>query len=148
MASEKVIDVFFARRIFVDVGDIYAGTVDISNIISSLGVKEIENLYETDGPNKRTSYVAELIKPLDRNSRLKITFDAKGDDTLNTLTLDVAAEFQMRLIEVQGIVLLTFHEYYRRHVAPFLRKLAQQELISVWNFIEYQIKLRFKYSYA
>ncbi len=148
MPVEKIIERFFSRRLFIETSDVYTATTDIAHVISQLGVKELENLYETDGPSRRTSYVAEMVKHLDRNSRLKITFDAKGDSTLNTLTLDVAAEFQIRRIEEAGIMLKTFHEYYLAHVSPFLRKLAQQELIAVWNMLEYQIRLRFKYSYA
>lgn len=148
MVVEKVAERFFTRRMFIQVSDIYTATMDIANIISQMGAKEIENLYETDGPRKRTSYVAELIKLLDKNARLKIIFDAKGDSTLNTLTLDVTAEFQTRAIETTGIMTKTFHEYYMARVAPFLRRLAEQELIAVWNTLEYQIKLRFKYSYA
>ena len=148
MVVEKIVERFFSRRLFIQVSDIYTGTSDIANVVSQLGAKESENLYETDGPRKRTSYVAELIKHLDRNSRLKILFDAKGDSTLNTLTLDVIAEFQVRNAETAGVMLKTFNEYYMARVAPFLRKIAEQDLIALWNSLEYQIKLRFKYSYA
>lgn len=148
MVVEKIIDRFFSRRLFIQVSDVYTGTSDIANIIAILGAKEIENLYETDGPRRRTSYVSELVKPLDRNSRLKLIFDAKGDDMFNTLTLDITAEFQTRNIETMGAVTQTFYEYYKAHVLPFMRKLAEQNLISIWSSLEYQIKLRFKYSYA
>jgi hypothetical protein len=148
MTVEKISETFFSRRLFIQVSDVYTGTSDIANVVSGLGAKEIENLYETDGPRKRASYVAELVKLLDRNSRLKILFDAKGDSTLNTLTLDIRAEFQTRSISTEGVMMRTFTEYYMTRVAPFLRKLAEQELIGIWNSLEYQIKLRFKYSYA
>lgn len=148
MLEEKIVDTFFSRRLFIQVDDIYTGTMDIANVISKAGAKEIENLYETDGPRKRTSYVAHLIKPMDKNSRLKIIFDAKGDSTMNTLTLDITAEFQTRNIETAGIITKTFHEYYAARVAPFMRQLAGQHFTSVMDYLEYQIKLRFKYSYA
>ena len=148
MPVTKIADRFFFRRLFIQVSDVYTGTTDVANIISRMGAKEMENLYETDGPGRRTSYVAELVKPMDRNSRLKIIFDAKGDSTLSTLTLDITGEFQTRTIDAEGIMLRTFHEYYMIHVAPFLRKLAEQDMSGVWSALEYQIKLRFKYSYA
>ncbi len=146
--AEKIDDAFFSRRIFIQVEDIYTGMTDVANMLSKLGAMEIQNLYETDGPHKRASYAAELVKTLDRNSRLRLVFSAKGESTFNTLTLDITAEFQTRMTEGTGIMTKTFHEYYMAHVSPFLRKLAEQELNSMWGAIEYQIRLRFKYSFA
>ncbi len=145
---ETIGDAFFSRRLFIQVGDIYTGTTDISNIVSKLGARELQNLYETDGPHKRATYVAELVKVMDRNSRLHVMFTAKGESSFNTLTLDITAEFQTRTSGMSGLLTKTFHEYYMAHVSPFLRKLAEQEMISIWAALEYQIKLRFNYSYA
>jgi len=149
MATEKIVDKFFSRRLFIQVADVYTGVSEVAFVISQLGsVKEKESLYETDGPVKRASYVAEIIIYYDKNSRLVVRFDAKGDSTLNTLTLDISGEFQAREVETEGIMTKAFHEYYTARVSPFLRKLAEENISSIWNALEYQMKLRFKYSYA
>ncbi len=145
---ERVVDELFSRKIFIEAEDIFLTSTELGNIIEGLGARRIENVFETDGPRKRTSLVYTLVKLMDRLSRLKMVFDIKADSMLNILTLTISASFETKTDPEAGFFTKTFQNFYSSSISNVLRRMAVEQMKGVWKQIEYQIKLRFKYSYA
>ena len=145
---EKIIDELFSRKIFIEVGDIFLSSTELGNIIEGLGARQRENIYETDGPRKRASLVYVLTKLMDRHSRARIMFDIKADSMMNIITLTISASFETKSDPEAGFFSRSFYEFYAGSIASVLRRMAVEEIRNVWKQIEYQVKLRYKYSYA
>lgn len=145
---EKIIDELFSRKIFIEVEDIFLPSTELGNIIEGLGARQRENIYETDGPRKRTSLVYVLTKLMDSHSRARIAFDIKADSMMNIITLTISASFETKSDPEAGFFSRSFYEFYASSIASVLRRMAVQEIRNIWKQVEYQLRLRFKYSYA
>lgn len=146
--TEKIIDEFFSRKIFIETEDIFSATAELGNIIEKLGARQRENIYETDGPRKRASVIYILTKLMDRHARAKILFDIKADSMLNIMTLTISASFEIKSEPEAGFFSKAFYDFYAVSTAPLLKRMAIEEIRSIWKQVEYQLRLRFKYSYA
>lgn len=145
---EKIIDEMLSRKIFIETDDIFLSSAELGNIIDGLGARQRENIYETDGPRKRASLVYVLTKLMDRHSRARIMFDVKADSMMNIITLTISASFETRTDPEAGFFSRSFYDFYAAAIAPVLKRMALEEIRNVWKQMEYQVKLRYKYSYA
>lgn len=146
--AEKIIEDMFSRKIFIETEDIFFSTAELAGMMEKLGARRTENIYETDGPRKRTSVVYVLTNFVDGRSRARITFDIKADSMLNILTLTISAAFEVKTDPEAGFFTKTFFDFYVSGISPVLRKIAAEQIKDVWKQVEYQLRLRFKYSYA
>jgi len=86
-------------------------------------VYEKQNIYKTDGPVKKCMVVFDAIEPLDKLTRIRISFSMESEN--DTLFVDITGEFILK-IHQSGFFTDMFAEFYLGNVFPQLKKVSQK----------------------
>ena len=112
----------------IDVNDIYISTAEISKFIFDLGdVKEIENSYATDGPEKTTNAVFVLKKPFDKNSSAETEFFIKGKSNSreNKIHIKIITSIEIEFNKKNNLIYETYMFFYLSHIMPKIENITE-----------------------
>lgn len=140
----KIIDTFLTKSFTIKSRDIYVTAVEIINILSQYGkLVERKNIYGSDGPRKSLEMLYVIIKPIDRQSRMKMSFIFSGESNGSSLIeMNIMCEFQMK-VRKRGLASETFADFYAQNIMPFFRKRAEEDATKIVEDIGKQIKKNF-----
>ncbi len=130
----EVRETLFTKSFSTENEDPYTLSIEFMKRLSEVGrIYERKNIYETDGPAKRSIVVFDLVEVLDGLSRIEINFSMESDN--KTLYVDIMSEFVLKIKE-SGFFTEAFTDFYLHHVFPVLRKVSEKRAHELETQIE------------
>jgi hypothetical protein len=112
--------------------NLYTATGNFTEFVFTLGdVKEEENIYRTDGPEKTTKARFILTEKLDKNASLKVIFTVNGESLLDnpdTVKIAVEGKLDITFSHDFGPGYETFISFYLSHMRPRVKDMADHSL--------------------
>jgi hypothetical protein len=130
----EVRETLFTKSFSVENNDPYALSIEFMSRLSEIGrIYERKNIYETDGPVKKSVVAFDLVEVLDRFSFVIINFSLESEK--NMLYVDILGEFVLRIKEY-GFFTEIFTDFYLHNVFPVLRKVSEKRAIELEQHLE------------
>ena len=127
--------------------NIYATTGNFTEFVFTLGdVKEEENKYQTDGPEKATKAKFVLTEKLDKNASLKVYFSVNGSSRLDqspTIQISMDAKLHIEFPNEDGPAYTTFITFYLSHIRPKIKDVAEHSFDVLFEKITNYLKKEF-----
>lgn len=119
-------EILFKKSFSVENSDVYGLSLDFMRKLSnSYRIYERKNIFQTDGPVKKSILVFDVIESLDSFSHIVINFSMEGEN--QNLYVDVSGEFVLDVHE-EGFFGGIFTEFYLNNVFPKLRKISESRI--------------------
>lgn len=122
----------------IETRDHYSSAISILEFLSTLGtVYEHKNEYLSDGPRTKTEIEAEVIKIIDKFSRLTISVYINGESNgVHFLHIKISGSLVTEIREEEGIFTNSFHSFYMTSLLPSTRKSAEFDIKKMAKEIE------------
>ncbi len=119
----EIRETLFKKSFSVENNDTYGLSLDFMRKLSgTYRIYEKKNVFETDGPARRSILIFDVIESLDRFSHIMINFSMESEN--NNLYVDIVGEFVVDIRE-QGFFTGIFAEFYLNNIFPKLRKVSE-----------------------
>ena len=145
---QKIIKDFNEKKFRFNVNDIYTATGDITNFIFNFdNVKEKENHYMTNGPEKNTTAIFEIKQYFDNVSSVTFEIHVEGissnDEDIITITIN--PKFQMIFKHNTNIIYQSFTNYYLTHIKTKFEEKGNKEVKNLINKFQEFVKEEYNY---
>lgn len=133
----KIEDTLLKKTLNTRTDDPYGESLKFMHRISHKGhVVERTNEYSTNGLFHRSEVFFDLVQPLDKYSRVMLSFFLVGENgKKNSLHTDITASFISEIKET-GFFSEGFTEFYMENIFPIMRKTAEEKIESLVSFSE------------
>ena len=119
----EIRETLFKKSFSVENSDTYGLALDFMRKLSdTYRIYEKKNIFETDGPVRKSILIFDVIESLDRFSHIMINFSMESEN--NNLYVDIVGEFVVDIRE-QGFFTGIFTEFYLNNIFPKLRKVSE-----------------------
>ena len=122
----KIRETLFKKSFSLENSDAYGLSLDFMRKLSqTYRIYERKNVFETNGPVKKSVLIFDVVETLDRFSHIFINFSMESDNSI--LYIDIVGEFVVDIRE-HGVFTDVFAEFYLNNVFPQLRKVSADRL--------------------
>ncbi|MBI4019176.1 MAG: hypothetical protein HY364_02885 [Candidatus Aenigmarchaeota archaeon] len=130
--------------------DIYGSTANFTEFVFSLGsAEEEENIYQTDGPEKRTIAKIIVTEKLDKNASLRLHFSAEGISRIMqqpTMKIRLEAKLELEFPDTTGPAYDSYIAFYLSHMRPRVKDIAEHSvdsaMVKLREFLKQEFTLK------